>query len=102
MLSSRAATVLLRPIVIIGFMNSNSENLSYPSTEYLDPRREPCQWLGVVLTDLLEQDTEESREALKWAFPRLALWLEPGLVDQLFQPWIEDYIKILEEKENKT
>ena len=71
-----------------------------PSTKYLDPEVEPCKWLGAVLIDLLEQDTEESKEALKWAFPRMAQWLEPGIVDQLFAPWIESYLELLAEQEN--
>ena len=71
-----------------------------PSTKYLDPEVEPCKWLGAVLIDLLEQDTEESREALKWAFPRMAQWLEPGIIDQLFAPWIENYLQLLDEQEN--
>ena len=33
-----------------------------PSTKYLNPELEPCKWLGAVLIDLLEQDTEESRD----------------------------------------
>ena len=71
-----------------------------PSTKYLDPRREPTKWLGAILIDLLEQDTEESKEALKWAFPRMAQWLEPGIVDQLFAPWIDQYMELLAEDEN--
>ena len=71
-----------------------------PSTKYLNPELEPCKWLGAVLIDLLEQDTEESREALKWAFPRMAQWLEPGIIDQLFAPWIENYLQLLDEQEN--
>ena len=65
-----------------------------PSTKYLDPRREPTKWLGAILIDLLEQDTEESKEALKWAFPRMAQWLEPGIIDQLFVPWIDQYMEL--------
>ena len=71
-----------------------------PSTKYLDPRREPTKWLGAVLIDLLEQDTEESKEALKWAFPRMAQWLEPGIIDQLFVPWIDQYMELLAEDGN--
>ena len=71
-----------------------------PSTKYLDPRREPTKWLGAVLIDLLEQDTEESREAHKWAFPRMAQLLEPGIIDQLFVPWIDQYMELLAEDEN--
>ena len=71
-----------------------------PSTKYLDPCKEPNKWLGAVLIDLLEQDTEESKEALKWAFPRMAQWLEPGIIDQLFVPWIDQYMELLAEDEN--
>ena len=71
-----------------------------PSTKYLDPEVEPCKWLGAVLIDLLEQDTDESKEALKWAFPRMAQWLEPGIVDQLFAPWIIEYMELLAEDGN--
>ena len=73
---------------------------STPSTKYLDPRREPTKWLGAILIDLLEQDTEESKEALKWAFPRMAQWLEPGIIDQLFVPWIDQYMELLAEDES--
>jgi len=71
-----------------------------PSTKYLDPESEPCKWLGAVLIDLLEQNTEESKKALKWAFPRIAQWLEPGIIDQLFAPWISQYLELLAEHEN--
>ena len=71
-----------------------------PSTKYLDPEVEPCKWLGAVLIDLLEQDTDESKEALKWAFPRMAQWLEPGIVEQLFAPWIEEDLELLAEQES--
>lgn len=57
----------------------------------LDPDKDPNRWLQAVLLDLLEQNTEESREALKEAIPALVLWLEPGLVDQLFAHWIDRY-----------
>ena len=79
---------------------TNLKESLLPSTKYLDPRREPCKWLGGVLIDLLEQDTEESKEALKWAFPRMAQWLEPGIVDQLFAPWIDQYMELLAEDGN--
>ena len=35
-----------------------------PSTKYLDPEVEPCKWLGAVLIDLLEQDTDELKREL--------------------------------------
>lgn len=70
------------------------------SSKYIDPRKEPCKWLEATLIDLLEQDTKESKAALKWAFQRMALWLEPGIIDQLFVPWIEEYLSLLAQHEN--
>ena len=79
---------------------TNSKELLSPSIKYIDPRGEPTRWLGAVLIDLLEQDTEEAKEALRWAFPRMAQWLEPGIIDQLFAPWISQYLELLAEHEN--
>ena len=79
---------------------TNSKELLSPSTKYIDPRGEPTRWLEAVLLDLLEQDTEEAKVALRWAFPRMAQWLEPGIIDQLFVPWIDQYMELLAEDEN--
>ena len=79
---------------------TNLKESLLPSTRYIDPRGEPCKWLGAILIDLLEQDTKESKEALRWAFPRMAQWLEPGIIDQLFVPWIDQYLELLAQHEN--
>ena len=79
---------------------TNSKELLSPSTKYIDQRGEPTRWLEAVLFDLLEQDTEEAKVALRWAFPRMAQWLEPGIIDQLFAPWIIEYMELLAEYEN--
>ena len=84
----------------IGTKKTNSKELLSPSTKYIDPRGEPTRWLEAVLFDLLEQDTEEAKVALRWAFPRMAQWLEPGIGDQLFAPWIIEYLELLAEYEN--
>ena len=83
-----------------GTKKTNSKELLSPSTKYIDPRGEPTRWLEAVLFDLLEQDTEEAKVALRWAFPRMAQWLEPGIIDQLFAPWIIEYLDLLAEYEN--
>ena len=83
-----------------GTKKTNSKELLSPSTKYIDPRGEPTRWLEAVLFDLLEQDTEEAKVALRWAFPRMAQWLEPGIIDQLFAPWIEEYLELLAEQES--
>ena len=79
---------------------TKSKELLSPSTKYIDPRGETARWLEGVLLDLLEQDTEEAKVALRWAFPRMAQWLEPGIIDQLFAPWIIQYMELLVEYEN--
>jgi hypothetical protein len=68
--------------------------------KYLNPIHEPNKWLQAVLLDLLEQDTEESKEDLKAAIQALVSWMEPGLIDQLFADWAEQYLNLLDEQEN--
>ena len=67
---------------------------------YLDPRKEPNKWLEQVLIDLIDQNTEESRETAKSAIPVMVHWLEPGLIDQVFSSWAEQYLDLLAEQEN--
>ena len=82
----------------------NSEELSSQSTRILDPRPEPNRWLSATLLDLLERSKDEpdTMEALKWAIPQLCHSIEPGYVDQIFADWIEHYIKILVNNQNKV
>lgn len=68
--------------------------------KYLDPRKEPNKWLKHVLLDLLEKDDEGSRDTLKSAIIVLTTWIEPGLIDSAFQPWIELYSSLLDEEQN--
>ena len=65
-----------------------------------DPRKDPTQWLQQVLIDLLEQNTVESKATLREALIILPQWLEPGLIDQVFHSWIEQYLSLLHECEN--
>lgn len=57
----------------------------------LDPDREPNNWLAAVLRDLIDQNTEESRESLKAAVTDLTYWVEPGIIDSVFYHWIVEY-----------
>lgn len=66
---------------------------------YLDPRKEPNKWLKCILLDLLEQNTEGTRDVLKSAIVVLTTWIEPGLVDEAFRPWIDEYSSLLDEEE---
>ena len=65
---------------------------------YLDPRKEPNKWLKHILLDLLEQNTEGTRDVLKSAIIVLTMSIEPGLVDSAFQPWISVYSSLLDEE----
>ena len=82
----------------------NSKELSSQSNKILDPRPEPNKWLKATLLDLLERSDKEpeAMEALKWAIPQLCHCIEPGYVDQIFADWIEQYIEILENNQNKV
>ena len=67
---------------------------------YIQPQKEPNRWLQVVLLDMLEQNTEDSRADLKEGITRLAAWIEPGLIDQLFADWVDEYLSLLAELES--
>lgn len=68
--------------------------------KYINPQEQPNRWLAAVMLDLLEQNTEESKVALTLAIQTLANFIEPGLVDQWFAPWISQYMELLEKHEN--
>jgi hypothetical protein len=66
----------------------------------LNPKSEPNRWLSAVLRQLVEDDTPESKEILAEAVKQLSMWIEPGLVDDLFAAWIDQYMDLLREYEN--
>ena len=68
--------------------------------EYADPKENPTQWLTAVCLDLLKQNTEESKAAIMSAIQTLVNYLEPGLIDQAFAPWIDQYLLLLGQHEN--
>jgi hypothetical protein len=70
-------------------------NLDRVGVKPVDPDRDPNGWLCAVLLDLLEQNTDESRDAIKEAIPVLSYWIEPGLIDSLFGCWIKEYKEIV-------
>ena len=67
---------------------------------HINPKREPNKWLQAVLLDMLEQNTEDSRADLREGIKRLSGWIEPGLVDQLFADWVDEYLSLLAESES--
>ena len=66
----------------------------------LNPEREPNAWLEAIMLDLLQNPDEQAQDALKDAIHCLCAWIEPGLVDDLFAPWIDDYMKLLSANQN--
>ena len=71
------------------------QNSDRTGMKILDPEKEPNKWLCSVLMDLVEQNTEDSRNALKEAIPVLSQWIEPGLIDSLFDCWIKEYKELM-------
>ena len=67
---------------------------------YADPKKDSTQWLTAVCLDLLEQNTAESKTVLISAIRTLVSYLEPGLIDQAFAPWIDQYTELLAQSEN--
>ena len=82
----------------------NSEELSSQLNKFLDPRPEPNKWLAATFLDLLKRSDKEpeAMEALEWAIPQLCHYIDPGLVDQIFADWIEQYLEILVNNQNKV
>ena len=67
---------------------------------YLNPEKDPNKWLEAVLLDLLRQDTPESKQLLTEGIKALISWFEPGLIDDLFALWIDQYMEELNEYQN--
>jgi hypothetical protein len=66
----------------------------------IDPRVKPNLWLSATICDLIDQGTEESLAAAKEATSAISQWLEPGLIDDLFRQWIEDYMNLMESRQS--
>ena len=54
-----------------------------------------------MLRDLVDQNTEKSKESLKSAITDLVCWVEPGVIDSLFYHWIKEY-KVLMAESKKS
>ena len=66
----------------------------------VDPYKHPNQWLELTLLRLIEERKPENQESLNKAIYVITHWLEPGLIDDLFGHWMEDYKGSLNEDEN--
>lgn len=69
---------------------------------YADPRKNPNSWLVTIIADLIDQNTENSLKQASAAIFTIVNSLEPGLIDELFHEWIESYVALLEQAENKN
>lgn len=68
--------------------------------KYASPNEDLTSWLIAVMLDLLKQDTKESKAALTSAITTVISYLEPGLIDQAFAPWIDQYMELLDRQES--
>ena len=68
--------------------------------KYIDPRKDPNKWLIAVLNRCVDDGDQDSKEALFEAHKLLISWLEPSIIDSLFDHWITDYCSLLDEHEN--
>lgn len=68
--------------------------------KYVDPVKNPNQWLELTILKMIEEKNPENSEALKNAIHAIVHWLEPGLIDQLFGDWIHAYLEAQRELES--
>jgi len=66
-------------------------------TILLDPRREPNRWLAAMFDHLLEVGDADSIESLRSGYYQICNVIEPGLIESLFEPWIQAYLQGLQE-----
>jgi hypothetical protein len=65
-------------------------------TDYIDPRREPNTWLAAMFDHLLQVGDDDSLQSLRSGYYQLCNVIEPGMIDSLFEPWIEAYLQGLQ------
>lgn len=65
-------------------------------TEFLDPRKEPNRWLAAMFDHLLTVGDQDSLESLRSGYYQLCNFIEPGLIDSVFEPWIAAYLQGLQ------
>ena len=65
-------------------------------TKLLDPRREPNRWLAAMFDHLLTVGDEDSLQSFRSGYYQLCNVIDPGMIDSIFQPWIEAYLRGLQ------
>jgi len=67
-------------------------------TNYVDPRKEPNRWLAAMFDHLLQVGDQDSLESLRSGYYQLCNVIEPGMIDSLFESWIEAYLQGLQDE----
>ena len=70
------------------------------SVKMLKPEANLNRWLSAVLCDLIDQNTADSRKMSQEAIKTIVDYVEPGLIEQAFGPWVDQYNQLLSEHEN--
>ena len=60
--------------------------------KFVDPVKNPNKWLELTILKMIEERSPENEEALRSAIHAVVHWIEPGLIDQLFGDWIQQYL----------
>ena len=60
--------------------------------KYVDPVKKPNLWLELTILKMIEDRDPANESALRHALHAIIHWIEPGLIDQLFGDWIQQYL----------
>ena len=60
--------------------------------KYVDPVKNPNLWLELTILKMIEDRDPANDSALRHALHAIIHWIEPGLIDQLFGDWIQQYL----------
>ena len=60
--------------------------------KYVDPVKNPNLWLELTILKMIEDRDSANESALRQAIHAIIHWIEPGLIDQLFGDWIQQYL----------
>ena len=63
-----------------------------PRVKYVDPVKNPNLWLELTILKMIEDRNPEHESSLRSALHAIIHWIEPGLIDELFGEWIQQYL----------
>jgi hypothetical protein len=78
-----------------------SDTKTETQVSYVDPTEDVRRWLRAILVDMLDHPSEHSNGALKVAIAALTDIAEPTLIHDVFGSWVDIYIALMEEYQNK-